>query len=105
MADDAEHVLLTLQRGERGELRVARCRFKGSVFTKFQLWYPGENDELKPGKCVTVKDGEIDDVLAVLAKIAVKIANTKPAQRPVTKQPERATTNHHLTPEELDEVF
>ena len=72
---DAEHVVLTLRRGERGELRLARYRFKGNVGTKLQFWYPGDDDELKPGKCVTLRDDELGEVVGALQRIARRVGS------------------------------
>jgi hypothetical protein len=115
MTDDADHTLLTLQRGERGEYRVARSRFRGSVFTKFQIWHPGDNGELKPGKCVTIRDHELPEVIAVLQRIQGKIAGkrTEGTGRKPThttrcaddRQQTITTTGRQLTPEELQEIF
>jgi hypothetical protein len=76
MSDDAEHVLLTLPRGERGEIRLARSRYEGRVFTKLQLWYPAEDGTLKPGRqVVTIRDHELADVIAALQRIAKRIGS------------------------------
>jgi hypothetical protein len=76
VSTDTEHVVLTLPRGERGELRISRATFKGSApFTKLQLWYPESDDldaALKPGKVVTIKDHELAQVIVVLIKIDKK---------------------------------
>jgi hypothetical protein len=67
MSEDSEDVLATFSRGERGEVRLARCSYRGAVFTKFQLWYPGSDGELHPGRqVVTIRDGELDEVIATL---------------------------------------
>jgi hypothetical protein len=90
MSADLDHVVLTLQRGERGELRVSRATFQGSKpFTKLQLWYPEGDEpdaELKPGKCVTLKDHELAQVIRTLIKIdkkqlAEKLGEAPPARR------------------------
>jgi hypothetical protein len=94
MSDDADHVVLTLARGDRGELRLSRSRFEGHTFTKFQIWYPGQDGELHPGRqVVTIRDHELHDVIAALQRIANKIgvrpavvAETRtrsPGQRPL----------------------
>lgn len=71
---DADHVLLTLERGERGEIRITRSRFEGRVFTKLQLWYPGQDGTLRPGRqVITIRDHELADVVEALARIARKL--------------------------------
>lgn len=72
MSGDAEHVVLALRRGSRGQLRLSRYRFRGNTGTKLQLWYPADDDELKPGKCVTLRDDELSQVIDALQRIARK---------------------------------
>lgn len=119
MSDDAEHTVLTLPRGDRGEVRLSRCRFKGASFTKLQLWYPGTDEELRPGKqVITIRDRELGDVIAALQKIQRKVgsgdnmtthnAATRPThttRRADDPQQSITTTGRQMTPEELDEVF
>lgn len=70
MPDDRDVVLLTLPRGDRGELRLCRSQYQGSVFTKLQLWYPTDSGDLKPGRqVVTLRDGELGEVIKILEKI------------------------------------
>jgi hypothetical protein len=92
---DDEHVLLTLPRGERGEIRISRSRFKGYTSTKLHLWYPGDDGELRPGRqVVTLRDNELRDVIAVLAKIAGKVGapstdrDAQRAARPPQSKPQ-----------------
>ena len=41
---DLDVVVLTLPRGERGELRISRATYKASEpFTKLQFWYPADD--------------------------------------------------------------
>jgi hypothetical protein len=91
MSDDADHVLLTLERGERGEIRLARSMYQGRAFTKLQLWYPATDRELRPGRqCVTIRDHELGEVIEALQKIARKIGSAGNDQRqPSTPRPGR----------------
>ena len=111
MSDAAEHLVHTVPRG-RGELRIYRERYEGRPYTRLQLWYPTDDGELRPGRqCVTIRDHEMDDVLAVLGRVAVRIAeagDARPAGRRPTHTERRqtvTTTGQTLTPEQLDEVF
>lgn len=93
MSDDEDHVLLTLPRGERGEVRLCRSRYQGKTFTKAHLWFPGTDGQLHPGRQVlTFRDGELQDVIDALQKVAAKIGEQHQARpRPSSKandQPE-----------------
>lgn len=89
MNDDADHVLLTLPRGDRGEIRLSRSRYQGRTFTKAQLWYPTEDGELKPGRqVVTIRDHELGEVAEVLSRIAAKLG---PQEQPAPRQNTRGT--------------
>jgi hypothetical protein len=71
MNDDADHVLLTLARGDRGEIRISRSRYEGHTFTRLQLWYPTGDGELRPGRqCVTIRDHELAEVIGALSRVA-----------------------------------
>lgn len=87
--DDADHVVLVLPRGERGELRISRSRYRGSTFNKLQLWYPTETGELRPGRqVVTIRDGELGEVIAALQRIARKLG-AQPAPPHESPKPAR----------------
>ena len=88
MSDDADHLLLTLPRGDRGEIRVSRSRYEGHTFTRLQLWYPGEAGALRPGRqCVTIRDHELGDVLRALGKVAQHVQRSGgPAPREATRR-------------------
>ena len=121
MNDDADFTVLTLPRGDRGEVRLSRCRFKGASFTKFQLWYPGHDEELRPGKqVITIRDRELGDVIAALVKIQRKVGeydnvnNHNAVRRPThttrrtdDRQQSITTTGRTVSCDELDagEVF
>jgi hypothetical protein len=83
MTDAAEHILLTLPRGDRGEVRVSRCRYEAKTFTKLQLWYPLEGGGLAPGRqVITIRDHELPDVIAALSRVARKVsADAQPQKR------------------------
>lgn len=78
MSDEEAITLLTLRRGERGEIRLARARYQGRPFTRLQLFYPAETGELRPGRqVVTIRDSELADVIGVLQKIAAKVGTSE----------------------------
>ena len=95
---DVDHVVLELDRGSRGKLRVSRSVYKDSLpFTKIQSWYPdgdGTDAVLKPGKTVTIKDHELAQLIGVLIKIDKRQFLDKvapPAARPPQHRTIRAS--------------
>lgn len=95
MSDDADHVLLTLPRGERGEVRLSRSRYAGRCFTRLHVWYRGADGELHPGRqVVTVRDHELAEVIAALQKIAAKVgdASARPEARARGREQRRGPT-------------
>lgn len=81
---DADHVVLTLARGDKGELRISRSSYGGKVFTKLHLWYPA-GDDLRPGRqVVTIRDHELADVIEVLRRIAERVGQG--AQQPTARR-------------------
>ena len=97
---DTDHVVLELDRGSRGKLKICRSVFKGSApYTKLQLWYPADDSadaELLPGKVVTIKDHELAQVIGVLIAIDKKqyrdkLGEPAPAVRPAQHRTIRVT--------------
>ncbi|MDQ2645070.1 MAG: PC4/YdbC family ssDNA-binding protein [Myxococcota bacterium] len=85
--DDADHVVLVLPRGERGEIRLSRSRYQGKTFTKLHLWYPTGDGELRPGRqVVTIRDSEIDRVIDALQRIRSKVGQ---GAEPSESEPDR----------------
>jgi hypothetical protein len=102
-SDDADHIVLTLPRGERGELRLSRSRYQGSTFTKFHLWYPGKDGELHPGRqVVTIRDGELAGVIEALSKIAGKVAARPTHENPRQRRLEPAPPDRSMEDAESD---
>lgn len=98
MSDDNDHVVLTLPRGERGELRLSRSRYQGHTFTKFHLWYPTENGELRPGRqVVTIRDGELRQVIDALQRIVRKVGDVARATSAPAPRVERHTSGRQNT--------
>ncbi|MGC4094916.1 MAG: PC4/YdbC family ssDNA-binding protein [Polyangiaceae bacterium] len=71
---DSEQVVATIDRGEHGQLRVARKSFRGSaLYTDLRLYTRGPDGKLYPTqKGVTIRDGELSDVLHALERIQDK---------------------------------
>lgn len=112
MSDD-DHVLLTLPRGDRGEVRLCRSRYEGHVFTRIQLFYPADDGSLRPGRqCITIRDHELGGVIGALEKIAARIGpqvspeGRRPAGRPRAPEPRGggAQPGTALSDEELAEL-
>lgn len=104
MSGDTEHVLATFPRGERGEIRLARCSFKGAVFTKLQLWFPGNDGELHPGRqVVTIRDHELAEVISALQRVSEKLGVRRPRQSRRAEVQAPSSTDEELR--EIDEAF
>lgn len=74
MADDADHVVLELPRGENEVLRVSRRMYEGKPFSDIRVYFRGKDGELHPTrKGCSVRDREIAQVAAALGRIAAKI--------------------------------
>lgn len=97
MANPESHTLLVLPRGRRGQIRLTRERLDGHPFTKLQPWFPaGDEGELRPGRSISIRDHELDDVLRALTR--VQRARDRGGQ---PRGPTRAA--RRLTAQELDE--
>ena len=100
---DLDVVVLVLPRGQRGEQRISRATYKGSEpYTKIQFWFPADDSadaELKPGKAVTLKDGELRQVIATLIAIdrkatAARVNGSSFTETTPPTTPARALTRH-----------
>lgn len=74
---DQEHVVATVDRGEHGQIRIARKSWKGSpTYTDVRLYTRGPDGKLYPStKGVTIRDGELSEVLHALERIQDKVFN------------------------------
>lgn len=102
--EDSDHTVLTLPRGERGEVRLCRSRYEGRTFTKLHLWYPGSDGQLHPGRqVVTIRDHELEEVIAALSRIRARAGAELPAtqaQQPPTPRSAHAPRTGDLTTED-----
>ena len=73
MTDD-DHIVLEIPRGESDVLRITRRRYEGRTYTDVRVHFRGQDGEWHPTrKGCSVRDSEIADVAAALAKIADRV--------------------------------
>lgn len=95
---DQEHVVATIDRGEHGAIRIARKTYKESrPYTDVRFAFRKDDGSLQPtAKGVTIRDGELADVIAALQRIAKHIGAT-PAQSEQRTQPTERHQPTHKT--------
>jgi hypothetical protein len=75
VTDDVEHVLVTLPRGDRCELRLSRSRFRGKTKTKLHVWARGSEGLCPTRQVVTIADDELLELKPFIDRIAAKISS------------------------------
>ena len=80
---DLDEPIATIGRGERGEIRIARKTYNGSPpYVDVRSWYYDEHTgDLRPGKGVTLRMGELREVAHALQGVAGGDERRRPAHR------------------------
>jgi hypothetical protein len=87
MAEPQDYVLIELPRGESDVLRITRRSYEGKPYTDIRIFFNKDGEWLPTKKGLSIRDGELPQVLAALQRVANKLGTQPPAQRTRSTRP------------------